>query len=143
MQLAAIAIVVLIALSGVYYYLAVYSKPSSGFFSENVVISIGGYFYNSTDPAASVPAAYYPSYFVVARGAHITLVITNTDNMTHGLAVPNFNVDTRAMKPNATVSLSFVANPPGNYTYYEPAADCGGGNCDAGATLNGTFTVSP
>jgi heme/copper-type cytochrome/quinol oxidase subunit 2 len=142
-QIAAVVIIALIVIGGAYYYFAVYSSSSSGSFSERIRIEIGGYFYNSTDPANSVPASYYPSNFTVARGAHITLVITNEDNKTHGLAAPQFNIDTGPMKPNSTATLSFVANPVGNYTYSEPSADCGGGNCDAGQDLNGTFTVAP
>lgn len=130
----------LIALSGLYYF-AVYSKPTTGYFSENIIIQIGGAIQNSTDPAASILATYYPDNFTVANGAHITLVITNTDNITHGLAVPKFNLDTGEMKPNGTMMLSFVASPPGNYTYSEPSADCGGGNCDAGQAMSGWFLV--
>jgi hypothetical protein len=141
-QIAAIVIVLIIAFSGVYYF-AVYNKPATGFFSENVIVQIGGAIINSTDPSADVLATYYPDNFTVADGAHITLVITNTDNVPHGLAVPNFNIDTGEMKPNATAMLSFVASPPGNYTYSEPSADCGGGNCDAGQAMTGWFVVSP
>lgn len=139
-QIGAIVIIVIIALSGLYYF-AVYNKPSTGYFSENVIIDIGGALVNSTDPSASVPATYYPDNFTVANGAHITLVITNTDDIPHGLAVPNFNIDTGEMKPNATVMLSFVASPSGNYTYSEPSADCGGGSCDSGQAMTGWFVV--
>jgi heme/copper-type cytochrome/quinol oxidase subunit 2 len=143
MQVVAIVIVALIALSGVYYYFAVYNKPSTGFFSERVRIDIGGALINATDPSQDVQATYYPDNFTVANGAHITLAITNTDNVTHGLSVPKFNIDTGPMQPNATAMLSFVASPAGTYTYIEPSVDCGGGNCDAGQAMNGTFTVAP
>jgi Cupredoxin-like domain len=139
-QIGAIVIVIIVAISGLYYF-AVYNKPSTGYFSENVIIQIGGPIINSTDPGASIPATYYPDNFTVADGAHITLVITNTDNVPHGLAVPKFGLDTEEMKPNATIMLSFVASPPGNYTYSEPSADCGGGNCDAGQAMTGWFVV--
>jgi heme/copper-type cytochrome/quinol oxidase subunit 2 len=139
-QIGAIIVAALIALSGVYYF-AVYNKPSSGYFSERIRIEIGGAIYNATDPTQSLLATYYPDNFTVAKGAHITLAITNEDNITHGLAVPQFNIDTGQMKPNATTTLSFVANPVGTYTYEEPTADCGGGNCDAGQSMNGTFHV--
>jgi hypothetical protein len=140
-QIAAIVIVLIIAFSGVYYF-AVYNKPATGYFSENVIINIGGAIVNSTDPSASVPATYYPDNFTVANGAHITLVITNTDNIPHGLAVSNFNINTGEMKPNATVMLSFVASLSGNYTYSEPSADCGGGSCDSGQAMTGWFVVT-
>ncbi len=145
MQIVAIVVVVVIAISGAYYYFEVYSKPTTtGYFSERVRVDIGGYDYNTTDPANSLPAAYYPSSFNVTVGAHITLSITNTDNMTHGLAVPAFHVDTGPMGPNATTTLSFVASPVGNYTYSEPSSDCGGGGCDSNqslAALTGWFLV--
>jgi heme/copper-type cytochrome/quinol oxidase subunit 2 len=137
-QTVAIAIVVLIALVAVggIYYFVVYNKPASiGNFSERIRMDIGGYYYNATDPSQSVPAAFYPENFNVSLGAHITLFITNQDNLTHGLAIPQFNVDTGPMMPNATTTLSFVATPTGNYTYTESSNDCGGGNCDTNSTL--------
>ena len=140
-QVLAIVIVVLLALGGLYYYYSIYNKPSSGYFSERVRIDIGGALYNSTDPAASILATYYPENFTVAKGAHITLAVTNTDNVTHGLAVPKFGIDTGRMQPNTTAMLSFVANSDGNYTYSEPSADCGGGNCDAGQAMAGWFLI--
>lgn len=140
-QIVAVVIIALIALSGAYYYFAIYNKPSTGFFSERIRIDIGGAFINSTDPAESIPATYYPENFTVAKGAHITLAITNTDNITHGLAVPKFGIDTGVMQPNGTAMLSFVANADGNYTYYEPSADCGGGNCDSGQAMTGWFVI--
>jgi heme/copper-type cytochrome/quinol oxidase subunit 2 len=139
------ALVVVAAVAGIYYF-AVYNKPSSGGgFSERVKIDIGGFFYNSTDPSNSVPAAYYPPNFNVSIGATVNLVIRNTDNMTHGLAVPGFNIDTGAMAPNATKILTFVASRAGNYTYTEPNSDCGGGTCDSNETLadlTGWFLVT-
>jgi heme/copper-type cytochrome/quinol oxidase subunit 2 len=145
MQVVAVVIVIIVALSGAYYYFEVYSKPSStGYFSERVRIDIGGYYYNASDPVDSTPAAYYPSSFNVTVGAHITLSVTNTDNMTHGVAVPAFHVDTGPMAPNATTTITFVASPTGNYTYDEPSSDCGGGSCDSNqslAALTGWFLV--
>ena len=143
---AAVVVIVLVALGGT-YYVAVYNKPNQGYSSERIVIQIGGAFYNSSDPdnlnGLNAPAAYYPDSFNVTEGNHISLVITNTDsNMTHGLAVASFSLDTGQMQPNATVTLSFVATPVGSIVFSEPAADCGGGNCDAGSDLNGTITVT-
>jgi plastocyanin len=137
---AAVVIAAIIVVSGV-YYLTVYNKASSGHFTERIIVGIGGAFYNSTDPSASLPAAYYPANFTVPNGATVILAVTNTDNLTHGLAVPQFSVDTGPMKPNASVDITFTPSGPGNYTYYEPAADCGGGNCDSGQDLTGWFVV--
>jgi heme/copper-type cytochrome/quinol oxidase subunit 2 len=141
--IAVVVLIVLVALGGVYYFV-VYNKPATvGNFSERIKIDIGGYYYNTTDPTNNIPGAFYPENFNVSQGAHITLFITNTDNMTHGLAVPKFGVDTGPMKGNATTTISFVATPTGNYTYVEPSSDCGGGNCDANDTFVGWFLVQP
>jgi len=138
-------LIVVVAIAGVYYF-AVYSKPAStGGFSERVRIDIGGYYYNSTDPSQSTPAGYYPPNFNVSVGATVTLFITNTDNVTHGLSVPKFNVDTGPMMPNATATLTFTTRTAGNYTYSEPVADCGGGSCDSNSSLadmTGWFLVT-
>jgi hypothetical protein len=137
-QATAVAVVVLVALVAVggIYYFAVYNKPAAaGSFSERIKIDIGGYFYNTTDPSQSVPGAYYPGSFNVSQGAHITLIVRNTDNLTHGLAVAAFHVDTGPMGANVTTDLTFVASAVGNYTYSEPSSDCGGGSCDSNSSL--------
>jgi heme/copper-type cytochrome/quinol oxidase subunit 2 len=140
MQIAAVIIIVIIAVSAIYYF-AVYSKPKN-YLSENILIEIGGPIYNATDPSASIPAAYYPSNFTVAQGDHITFVVHNEDNVTHGFAVREYNVDTGVIQANQTKMVSIVTNLVGNFTYYEPSADCGGGNCDANADLVGWFVVN-
>jgi len=73
----------------------------------------------------------------------VFLVVQNLDNLTHGLAIKGYNVDTGQIKPNATTTLTFVANQVGNFTVYEPATDCGGGKCDSNATLTGVMSVVP
>lgn len=125
-------VIALVAFAAVAYYAL--NRPSSGYYGEQVVIQIGG-------AVGSIPATYYPGNFTVSLGEHITLLVENTDNITHGLAIPSFNVDTGEIKPNGTATVSFVATPAGNYTYDEPKADCGGGNCDAGQALSGWFEV--
>lgn len=145
MQIAAVVIAALILVSG-FYYFAVYNKPSKEYASERIVVQIAAAYYNSSDPnnlnGMNSPGTYYPNSFIVPLGDHVSMVITNTDNVTHGLAVQSFSLDTGPMRPNATVTLQFVAAPLGNITFYEPKADCGGGNCDAGQEYNGTITVT-
>lgn len=144
MQWAAVVVVALLVVSGIFYF-GVYTKPSKGYATERIVVQIAAAYYNASDPdnlnGMNSPGTYYPNSFDVPLGDHVSLVITNTDNMTHGLAVPKFNLDTGLMRPNATVTLEFVAAPLGNITFYEPHADCGGGSCDSGQQYNGTITV--
>ena len=134
-QVGAIVIVALIALSGV-YYIAVYNKPSgsTGYFAVQVNMGIAGGFQGTN-------ATYLPPSFTVEKGEHVSLVVKNADNVTHGLAIPQYNLDTGKIQPNGTATLSFVPTAVGNYTYYEPTADCGGGDCDAGQSPSGNLTV--
>lgn len=132
-QIIAVLIIALVAFAAVAYY-ALNRPSSSNYYGEQVVVQIGG-------AVGSTPATYYPGNFTVSVGEHITLLVENTDNKTHGLAIPSFSLDTGAIKPNGTATLTFVASPAGNYTYNEPSADCGGGSCDAGQALSGWFEV--
>ena len=133
-QLGAIVIAVLIALSGVYYF--VYDRPSgsSGYFAVQVVVGIAGKFQGTN-------ATYLPQNFTVEKGEHVSLVVKNADNVTHGLAIPQYNLDTGKIQPNGTATLSFVPTAVGTVMYDEPSADCGGGDCDAGQSMTGNFTV--
>lgn len=143
MQIAAVVIAALLALAVVYVYSSGH-KSGAGAYGVTITVQIYGAIpanttlNNSTTP---IPASYDPLNFTVFKGEQINLRVQNTDNLTHGLAVPKFNLDTGPMKPNATVTLTFTPTATGNYTYYEPSADCGGGNCDSGQALSGWFLV--
>jgi hypothetical protein len=142
-EIAAIVIVALIAIGGI-GYAAVYDKPKTSYFGVTITVQIYGAIDNSTGPGVccTIPASYDPLNFTAVKGEHITLNVQNTDNLTHGLAVPKYNLDTGPLKPNGTATLSFVTNQIGNFTYDEPSVDCGGGNCDAGQAMSGYFLVT-
>jgi hypothetical protein len=142
-EVGAIIIVALIAISGV-AYVGVYDKPKN-YFGITFRMWMYGAFDNSTGPGVccNKRASYDPENFTVAVGTHVTLDVLNSDNRTHGFAIPSFGLDTGPLKPNATAVLTFTATKVGNYTYTEPLADCGGGNCDAGQAFNGFFLVKP
>lgn len=143
-EIAAVVIVLLIAIAGI-AYVEESSKPKSNYYGFTVSMWIYGAIDNSTGPGVccTIPASYDPDNFTIPVGTHVTLDINNSDTLTHGLAIPSFNLDTGPMKPNSTTVLTFTANTAGNFTYDEPAADCGGGSCDAGQELNGFFIVTP
>jgi hypothetical protein len=142
-EAAAIVIVALVAIAGI-AYVAVNDKPKN-YYGFTVSLWMYGAIQNSTGPGVccNIPASYDPTNFTVPAGTHITLDINNSDTLTHGLAVPAFNVDTGPMKPNSTAVLTFTVPTAGNYTYDEPPADCGGGNCDAGQAFQGFILVTP
>jgi len=132
----AILVVALVAFGGVYYFSSSTApKQSNNYFAEQVLIEIGGATANSS-------ATYYPDNFTVTQGEHVTIVVRNGDNLTHGMAISSFSLDTGPILPNGSAKLTFVPNALGNFTFSEPTSDCGGGDCDAGSALSGYFTVS-
>jgi hypothetical protein len=138
-EIGAIVVAVLVAISG-FAYFTVYDKPSTGDFGVTVHIQIYGFIENGT--SGIVPASYAPDNFTVQKGTIVTLKVDNTDNITHGLAVPAYKVDTGMIQPNGTATISFTTTGVGFYTWDEPSADCGGGSCDSGQAMTGNFTVT-
>lgn len=135
-EVGTVALVALIAVAAVYYDV---DRSSAAYTSETVIVQIAAPFVNSTSNIAS---AYYPAIIPVEQGAHVSLQVENTDpNVAHGLAVPQFKVDTGPIQPLGSVRLSFVADAVGHFAYDEPSADCGGDNCDSGQSLAGVIVV--
>ncbi|MEK8051951.1 TAT-dependent nitrous-oxide reductase [Ideonella sp. DXS22W] len=65
-------------------------------------------------PAYSLPE------FTVKKGDEVTLIITNLDkveDLTHGFAIPKFNVNF-IVNPQETASVTFVVDKPGVYWCY-------------------------
>ena len=137
----AIVIIALIAIASA-AYVGVYNRPKN-YTGTTIQVWTYGAFDNSTGPGVCCKfrAGFDPENFTVPVGTRVTLDVQNTDNETHGLAIPSFGLDTGPLEPNATAVLTFTATTSGNYTYTEPSADCGGGNCDAGQAFNGFFLV--
>lgn len=133
-EVGAIVIAVIVAISAVAYF-TVYDKPSPGYFSEQLTVQIGR-------SASNATATYLPDNFTLSQGEHVSLVVQNTDNSAHGLAIPKFNQNTGEIAANGTATIAFVPNVVGNFTFDEPSTDCGGGTCDAGQALTGWFFVN-
>lgn len=57
-----------------------------------------------------------PATVTVHKGDHIILIVTNTDEHTHGLAIPQLNLDTGPLREDQQVKLGFDATTPGTYT---------------------------
>jgi heme/copper-type cytochrome/quinol oxidase subunit 2 len=138
-EIIAIVLVAIIAFGGLAYF-SVYNKPSTAYFGETITIQIYGAIVNST---TNIPGSYAYDNFTAYKGEHVVLKVWNTDNVTHGLAIPKYNLDTGPLQPNATATLAFVPNQVGNFTWDEPSTDCGGGSCDTGPNwaMTGTFQV--
>jgi len=134
--LAAIIVVALVVSAG-YYYTSV-SNSNKNNVTVNITI-VGGDTPNSTD-------TYSPDNFTVTLNQHVTLVVLNTDDNTHGLVIPQFSVDTGIIQGGASVREQFVANKVGTFQFYEPAGYCTGGVgnvCNSIQQMTGTMTVVP
>jgi len=89
---------------------------------------------------------YLPANFTVKEGQSVTLVIYNSDDNTHGLAIPAFNVDTGIIKGAHTGRVTFAPDKIGTFPFNEPPGYCTGGNgnvCNSAQDLKGNLTVTP
>ncbi len=115
------------------YYLYTVSLSSN---SVDVNISIVG---DGTD-------YYVPANVIVRQGQVVTLAVFNTDDNTHGLVVPAFNVDTGVIKHGITARVTFTPDKLGTFPFDEPPGYCTGGNgniCNSAQDLKGNLTVIP
>ena len=69
---------------------------------------------------ASFAPAYTPAEFKVKVGDEVTLYLTNIDkveDLTHGLAIPEYNIQF-LVNPQETKSVTFKVDQPGVFWYY-------------------------
>lgn len=90
-------------------------------------------------------ASYSPDRLALVEGVRVTLVVSNGDRVTHGIAIPAFGVASGAIPAGDTVRLSFTPDRTGNFTFDEPPGSCAanGGACDSAAQMVGSVTVVP
>jgi heme/copper-type cytochrome/quinol oxidase subunit 2 len=87
---------------------------------------------------------YVPANFTVTEGKNVTLAISNTDDNTHGIAIPQFGVQNTIIPPGDTGRVWFIANQTGSFKYAEPPGDCKGGYggvCNSVQHMWGWITV--
>ncbi len=114
-------------------YLSLSNKPGN---SVTVSVEIVG---DDTD-------RFVPSDVVVTQGQVVTFAVFNSDDNTHGLAIPAFNMDTGIIKHGITVRFTFTADKAGTFLFDEPPGYCTGGNgnvCNSVQDLRGNLTVLP
>ncbi|HYM62707.1 MAG TPA: IPT/TIG domain-containing protein [Thermoanaerobaculia bacterium] len=80
---------------------------------------------------------FSPSPFVVNEGDSVTLNITSVD-VTHGFFLEQYATNSAVLQKNKTVTIKFVANVPGSFTYFCTESSCGTGHTN----MNGTFIVN-
>jgi len=131
--LVAIGAVALLVAGSAYY---LYSSGQSSSNSVEFNIQIVG---DGTD-------YYVPANVTVRQGQVVTFSVFNTDDNTHGLAIPAFGMDTGIIKHGITVHFTFTANKVGTFPWDEPAGYCTGGNnnvCNSAQDLKGSLIVTP
>ena len=89
---------------------------------------------------------YVPDNVIVRQGQVVTLAVFNTDDNTHGLAIPALNVDTGIVRHGVTARVTFTAEKLGTFAWDEPPGYCTGGNgnvCNSAQDLKGNLTIIP
>ena len=131
--LLAVGVVAVLVAASAYY---LYSSGESSKNALEVNIQIVG---DGTD-------YYVPANVTVRLGQVVTFSVFNSDDNTHGLAIPAFNVDTGIIKHGITAQVTFTANKVGTFPWDEPPRYCTGGNgnvCNSAQDLRGNLTVIP
>ncbi len=122
----------MVAASAYYLYSSGQSSPNS--VEVNILIVGDGKDY------------YVPDNVTVRQGQVVTFSVFNTDDNTHGLAIPAFKMDTGRIKHGITAHFTFTADRLGTFPWDEPPGYCTGGNgnvCNSAQDLKGNLTVTP
>jgi plastocyanin len=130
---AIVCVVILVLVVAPAYYLYTLNQSSN---AVQVNIQIVG---DGTD-------YYVPANVTVRLGEVVTLAVFNSDDNTHGLAIPAFGVDTGVIKSGITARVTFTASRLGTFPFSEPAGYCTGGRgnvCNSVQDLHGNLTVVP
>ena len=135
----AVGVIIAIYATSLTYYVDYYDAQQAASSSVEVYVSIvaGG------GPGGT--ASYSPDSFTVVQGVRVTLVVSNGDRVTHGIAIPAFRVDSGAIQPGDTARVTFTPRQSGSFTFDEPPGGCaaGGGACDSASPMTGVVTVVP
>ena len=138
--IALIAVLVVAGVASGAYLSGSFGSSTSSSNSQTVDLQIiGGVGVGTVD-------TYVPDNFTVTEGKNVTLAITNTDDNTHGLAIPQFGVNSGIILPGDTFRVTFFANETGVFRYAEPAGDCKGGYggvCNSVQHMWGYITIVP
>jgi hypothetical protein len=118
-SLALIAVIVLAVIASGGYVSGMFGRSCSHCQTVDVQI-IGGVGVGTVD-------TFVPDNFTVTAGNNVTLAISNTDDNTHGIAIPQFGVKNTLILPGDTARIWFIANETGIFRYSEPPGDCKGG----------------
>lgn len=103
---------VLIVVAGlVAYYQSFQPAAAPQAKTETVTIDIKAVTENGVDHHVFDPATV-----TVHKGDHIVLMVTNTDELPHGIVIPDLDLNTGALNNGQTAKLEFDATSTGTFT---------------------------
>ena len=110
-------VLILVIVAGVfgYYQFATASQANT----ETVKVDIKAVTENGVEHHLFDPATV-----TVHKGNHVVLVVTNTDEVEHGIVIPQLNLNTGALEGGEKVKLEFDATSTGTFTMLCSVPDC-------------------
>ncbi len=110
-------VLILVIVAGVFGYYQFAMTPQANVETYNInikAITEDGVEHHVFDPAT----------VTVHKGNHVVLIVTNTDEVEHGIVIPQLNVNTGALEEGEKVKLEFDATNTGTFTMLCSVPDC-------------------
>lgn len=101
-------IMIVIVLAGVFAYYQLTTPQSK---TETARVDI-----KSVEQNGVERHVFDPATITVHKGDHIVLVVTNVDELPHGIVIPQLNLDTGALREDQSAKLEFDATTTGTFT---------------------------
>ena len=102
-------VLVLVVVAGVFGYYQLNAAPQMK--TETINVEIKSVMQNGEERHIFDPATVF-----VHKGDHIILIVTNTDELPHGIVIPQLNLNTGRLTKDQQAKLEFDANTAGTYS---------------------------
>jgi heme/copper-type cytochrome/quinol oxidase subunit 2 len=102
-------ILILIAIAGVFGYYQFSTAPKAT--TETIRVEIKAVMQDGVERHVFDPATV-----TAHKSEHIILIVTNTDELPHGIVIPQLNLDTGRLREDQQAMLEFDANIIGTYS---------------------------
>jgi len=102
-------VVVIVVVAGILAYYQYGAAPQVK--TETVSIDIKEVMENGVERHVFDPAT-----ITVHKGSHVVLIVTNVDELPHGIEIPQLGLDTGSLKENQSAKLEFDAQSTGTFT---------------------------
>lgn len=134
-----LAICLLVVIAGVVLYITIgsTSQDHGSLATVRIKMTTFNWGFNVTYIPEFQLGTVYPSPTITVHQGQRVVIELRTLDITHGFAIDELNVKTY-VPPGETVTVSFVADRAGNFTYYCPVF-CGVGH----PYMHGIFQVLP